>query len=89
MDQLLAEPDVAADASFAAVRETIEAFRPALRADGGDCELLRVEGNVVTVRMTGACVLCRFAGATISGLQERLIERLGRPMRIATVRPGM
>jgi len=39
--------------------------------------------------MTGACVLCRFAGATLSGLQERLIERLGRPMRIATVRPGM
>jgi NifU-like protein len=83
MEQRLA--DSHADASLAAIRETIEAYRPALRADGGDCELLRVEGNLVKVRMSGACVLCRYASATLSGLQERLSERLGRPMRIEAV----
>jgi len=74
-------------ASFEKVQEAIEELRPYLKKDNGDCELVSVEGNLVTVRMKGACVMCQFAGATLNGLQQRLIEKLGVPLRIATV-PG-
>lgn len=83
MQQITAEPPVAT--LFTRVRDAIEELRPHLRGDGGDCELISVEGNLVTVRMTGACVGCQFAGATLNGVQERLIQRLGVPLRIATV----
>ena len=78
-----------ADGLYDVVREAIEEFRPSLRVDGGDCELLSVEGNVVSVKMSGACVFCQYAGATISSLQERLMLRLGRPMRVNAVRGGL
>ena len=74
------------ETTVARIRTVIEQFRPALRLDGGDCELLKVEGNLVTVRMTGACVFCQYASATLSALQERLMDALGVPMRIAVVR---
>lgn len=78
--------DNAAETMFAQVKAAIEELRPLLRADGGDCELVEVDGNLVTVRMAGACVGCQFAGTTLNGLQERLIAHLGVPLRIATVR---
>jgi NifU-like protein len=81
-----AKPSTANDL-YAQVKEALEELRPYLRADGGDCELIAVEGNLVTVRMTGACIACQFSGATLNGLQERLIQRLGMPLRIASV-PG-
>jgi NifU-like protein len=79
--------NIAAEGLYAQVKEALEELRPYLRADGGDCELIAVEGNLVTVRMTGACIACQFSGATLNGLQERLVQRLGMPLRIASV-PG-
>jgi NifU-like protein len=68
------------------VREEVEAalaeLRPTLRADGGDCELLGVDGNRVLVRMRGNCAGCQLARVTVNGLQMRLIARLGRPLRV-------
>jgi len=69
------------------IRQIIEELRPYLRADGGDCELIVVEGNIVKVRMSGACVGCRFSSATIANVQDRLVEALGMPLRIIPV-PG-
>ena len=37
------------------VEAALEKIRPALRADGGDVELVDVKDGVVTVRLTGAC----------------------------------
>jgi len=37
------------------VETVLEKVRPALQADGGDVELVDVEGGVVKVRLTGAC----------------------------------
>jgi NifU-like protein len=74
-----------ADRRYQLISKAIEELRPFLKADGGDCELVGVEDNMVKVRMTGACIGCQFASATISGVQERLIASLGMPLRVIPV----
>jgi Fe-S cluster biogenesis protein NfuA len=48
------------------VRAAIDEVRPAVRMDGGDVELLRVEGDVVVVRLFGACHGCPMASSTLA-----------------------
>jgi NifU-like protein len=64
------------------IEEAIEEIRPALRRDGGDCELLDVDGDQVVVRLSGACVGWQMASVTVAGIQERLVAKLGRPLRV-------
>ena len=40
------------------VEKALDKIRPALRADGGDIELIDVVDGVVKVRLTGACGGC-------------------------------
>jgi NifU-like protein len=80
-----AEIESAGDRRYRLVRQAIEDLRPFLRADGGDCELVSIEDDLVRVKMTGACVGCMFASATIGGVQERLIAALGVPLRVVPV----
>jgi NifU-like protein len=65
--------------------ETIEELRPYLRKDGGDCELVDVEGSNVLVNLSGACVGCQMASVTVSGIQERLMAKLGISLRVVPV----
>jgi NifU-like protein len=67
------------------IEEAIQDLRPHLQADGGDCELIDVDGDTVMVKLTGACVGCQMSAATISGVQERLVARLGIPLRVVPV----
>jgi NifU-like protein len=67
------------------IEETIEDLRVYLRKDGGDCELIDVDGSNVLVSLTGACVGCQMASVTVSGIQERLIAKLGIPVRVIPV----
>ncbi len=39
-------------------------IRPALQRDGGDCDLIDVDGNKVKIRFIGACSSCSFAETT-------------------------
>ena len=49
--------------------------RPALQADGGDLELIDVEGNRVVVALRGMCAQCQAAGFTIADVvQAKLRE---------------
>jgi NifU-like protein len=70
------------------IEAAIEELRPYLKADGGDCELVDVDGDRVLVRLSGACVGCQAASVTINGIQERLATKLGRPLRVIPVPPG-
>ena len=60
------------------MREKVEAaldkIRPALRADGGDVELVDVKDGVVTVRLTGACIGCPMSTMTLKMGVERIIK---------------
>lgn len=62
--------------------DLIEEMRPSFRRDGGDIELLRVEGSRVIVRLSGACAGCMLADQTLGGVQKRLADILGRPFRV-------
>lgn len=58
------------------IQETIEReIRPHLRQDGGDIELIDVDGDRVKVSLRGACAQCRVAEFTLSDVvQTRLRE---------------
>lgn len=67
------------------IRAVIEEVRPNLKRDGGDCELIEIDGNKVMVKMTGACVFCKLASETIEGIQSKIVERLGELVRLIPV----
>ena len=53
------------------IQETIEhEIRPSLRKDGGDIDLIDVDGNKVIVALRGACSECRAAEFTLKVLVE-------------------
>ncbi len=61
------------------MRDRVEAvlarIRPSIQADGGDVELVEIsEDNVVTVKLTGACVGCPMAQLTLKGGIERILK---------------
>ena len=62
-------------------KERIEAVlhrvRPFLQADGGDIELLSVQGNSANVRLTGLCANCPSAHMTLYlGVEMALREEM-------------
>jgi Fe-S cluster biogenesis protein NfuA len=67
------------------IRAVIEEIRPNLQRDGGDCELIEIDGNKVMVKLKGACVFCKLSSATLEGIQARVVERLGELVRLIPV----
>ena len=64
------------------VRRAIAELRPHLTRDGGDIELISIEGNVVVVDMKGNCSGCVLASVTLAGVRKRLIDAIGRPVTV-------
>jgi len=54
-------------------------IRPALRADGGDIELVDVEGTRVTVSLSGRCQGCTAAGVTLHNVVESKLREVVDP----------
>jgi Fe-S cluster biogenesis protein NfuA len=71
------------------IKAVIDDIRPILRRDGGDCELVGIDGNKVMVRLSGACVLCKLSGATLEGIQAGMVEALGEFVRLIPVMGGV
>lgn len=67
------------------IEAALETIRPNLRRDGGDCQLVKIEGDAVFVRLTGACVGCQLASVTVAGVRQRLVEAVGMPLRVIPV----
>jgi Fe-S cluster biogenesis protein NfuA len=85
--EVSAEPalETAEEAKERKIREAIAELRPHLQRDGGDCQLAGIEGNVVKIKMTGACVGCIMASVTVHGIQAKLIAKLGMPLRVIPI----
>ncbi len=64
------------------IMEVIDRVRPTLQADGGDCELVDIDGKTIYVKLTGACIGCQMAAMTMGGIQQQLIEALGEFVRL-------
>ena len=47
------------------VSNVLDRVRPFLQADGGDIQLLGIEGNSASVRLTGKCADCPTAHMTL------------------------
>ncbi len=63
---------------IALIQEIIEReIRPGLQADGGDIELMDIDGNKVAVALRGMCTGCVMSGVTLEGIQSRLRELVG------------
>ncbi len=53
------------------IEETVEReIRPALRTDGGDIDLVDIDGNKVIVTLRGTCSACPSSNFTLKGLVE-------------------
>lgn len=60
------------------VKKVLDEIRPALRADGGDMELVEItDDGVVRLRLTGACGHCPMSIMTLKmGIERRLKEKV-------------
>src|SRR4030066_2500072 len=68
---------------IALIQEIIErGLRPGLQADGGDIELIDIDGDKVIIALRGMCTGCLMAGVTISGVQDKLRELVSKEIVI-------
>jgi len=59
------------------VEVVLDEVRPYLMADGGNVELVEIDGLVVRLRLNGACGSCPSSTQTLKlGIQRRMIERI-------------
>ena len=56
------------------IREALEKIRGMLQADGGDLEVVEIDGRTVKLRLTGACGGCPHATMTIKQGIERMLR---------------
>jgi Fe-S cluster biogenesis protein NfuA len=69
------------------VKSIIEKIRPALQADGGDVEYVGMEGDVVKVRLKGACGCCPMATMTLkNGIEAAIKKEVPGVSRVESVR---
>jgi Fe-S cluster biogenesis protein NfuA len=59
------------------VENTLDEMRPYLMADGGNVELVDIEGPIVKLRLQGACGSCPSSAMTLRmGIERRLKEMI-------------
>ena len=71
------------------IEETLEReVRPALKADGGDIELIDIEGDKVLVSLRGRCSSCAASQATLGQfVQAKLREFVSDDLNVEEVKP--
>lgn len=59
------------------VQKALDEIRPNIQMDGGDVELVAVEGGVVKVRLQGHCAGCPMSQMTLKmGIEAHLKRRV-------------
>ena len=62
------------------IEETLEReIKPSLKKDGGDVELIDVDGNMVLVRLRGTCAVCVASDVTLKHYVEARLRELVTP----------
>jgi len=70
------------------IERVVNAIRPALQRDGGDCEIVDIspDGKVVFMRLRGACAHCPSAVYTLKfGIEQTLREMVPGVERVEQV----
>ena len=63
-----------ADSIQTRVQAALDDIRPQIQMDGGDVELVAVEGGIVKVRLVGHCAGCPMSAMTLKNGVEALIK---------------
>ncbi len=59
------------------VIEVIDDLRPFLMNDGGNIEFVKIEDNIVYVRLQGACMGCPMREVTLKdGIEKTILEKV-------------
>ncbi|WVZ53847.1 hypothetical protein U9M48_004735 [Paspalum notatum var. saurae] len=77
--QAIANPDPATELPLTAenVEMVLDEVRPYLMADGGNVALHEIDGNVVRLKLQGACGSCPASVTTMKmGIERRLMEKI-------------
>jgi len=65
------------------IEETLDReIKPALKKDGGDIELVDVEGDRVFVKLRGTCATCAASQVTLKGYVETKLQELVLPQLV-------
>lgn len=64
------------------VQRILAEVRPAIQADGGEIELVGIEGMRVKVRLGGHCSSCALAMQTLGGIRKKLMLALQEPVLV-------
>ena len=68
------------------VEEALNKIRPMLVRDGGNVELVEVEGGTVKVKLTGACGGCPMATMTLKmGIEKILKEEIPEVKEVVAI----
>ena len=68
------------------VEKVLDEVRPYLIADGGDVELVEIDGLVVRLKLNGACGSCPSSTVTMRmGIEKRLMEKIPEIMEVEQV----
>ena len=67
------------------VSAVLAEMRPHLQADGGDVTLIAVSEDRVEVALSGNCMGCMMTDMTLAWIQQKLMEALGRYIRVVSV----
>ena len=55
------------------VLDALDSIRPFLQQDGGDVELISIDGSIVKIKLLGACSSCNISHITMKvGVEERI-----------------
>ncbi|TVU54571.1 MAG: NifU family protein [Arthrospira sp. PLM2.Bin9] len=68
------------------VETVLDELRPYLMADGGNVEIVELDGPIVRLRLQGACGSCPSSTMTLKmGIERRLRERIPEIAEVESV----
>ncbi len=68
------------------VETVLDELRPYLMADGGNVEVVELDGPIVRLRLQGACGSCPSSTMTLKmGIERRLCERIPEIAEVVAV----
>ena len=71
----------------AKIRAKLEELRGMLKADGGDLEVVGIDGSQVSLKLTGACGGCPHAALTLKqGIERVLREEVDASITVSQVK---
>jgi Fe-S cluster biogenesis protein NfuA len=69
------------------VQEALDEIRPQIQMDGGDVELVAVEGAVVKVRLVGHCAGCPMSQMTLkNGIEAHIKQNIPEIQKVEAVK---